>query len=105
MNCYDIVVCGGGFAGVSAAISAGRKGAKVLLIDANNCLGGAAGECLVNPFMPYYTKKDGKTLLLSDGLFTEINDLCFNAVFFKYFLRFRKRRIGTAVFVRAAVDQ
>ena len=69
---YDIVVCGGGFAGVSAAISAGRKGASVLLIDANNCLGGAAGECLVNPFMPYFTHKDGKLLLLSDGLFTEI---------------------------------
>ena len=58
MNCYDVVVCGGGFAGVSAAIAASRKGAKVLLIDANNCLGGAAGECLVNPFMPYYTHKD-----------------------------------------------
>ncbi len=72
MDRYDIIVCGGGFAGVSAAISAGRKGAKVLLIDANNCLGGAAGECLVNPFMPYHTHKDGKLLLLSDGLFTEI---------------------------------
>lgn len=72
MNCYDVVVCGGGFAGVSAAIAASRKGAKVLLIDANNCLGGAAGECLVNPFMPYYTHKDGELLLLSDGIFTEI---------------------------------
>lgn len=72
MNRYDVVVCGGGFAGTSAAISAARRGASVLLIDANNCLGGAAGECLVNPFMPYYTRKDGKTLLLSDGLFTEI---------------------------------
>ena len=72
MDLYDIIVCGGGFAGVSAAIAAGRKGAKVLLIDANNCLGGAAGESLVNPFMPYHTRKDGKLLLLSDGLFTEI---------------------------------
>ena len=72
MDLYDIIVCGGGFAGVSAAIAAGRKGAKVLLIDANNCLGGAAGESLVNPFMPYHTRKDGELLLLSDGLFTEI---------------------------------
>ena len=72
MKTYDIVVCGGGFAGVSAAISAARKGANVILIDVNNCLGGAAGECLVNPFMPYYTQKDGELLLLSDGLFTEI---------------------------------
>ncbi|MBR2459938.1 MAG: FAD-dependent oxidoreductase, partial [Clostridia bacterium] len=53
---YDVVVCGGGFAGASAAIAAGRRGARVLLVDATNCLGGAAAEALVNPFMPYYTK-------------------------------------------------
>ena len=30
---YDVVVCGGGFAGVSAALSAKRQGASVLLIE------------------------------------------------------------------------
>ena len=72
MSKYDVIVCGGGFAGSAAALSAAREGAKVLLIEYNNCLGGAAAECLVNPFMPYHTHKDGKLLLLSDGLFTEI---------------------------------
>ena len=28
---YDVIVCGGGVAGVSAAVCAGREGAKVLL--------------------------------------------------------------------------
>ncbi|MEE0945470.1 MAG: FAD-dependent oxidoreductase [Acutalibacteraceae bacterium] len=37
---YDIIVCGGGPSGVSAAISAGRKGMKVLLVEKQNCLGG-----------------------------------------------------------------
>lgn len=75
LNKYDVIVAGGGFAGVSAAISAARGGASVLLIEYNNCLGGAAAECLVNPFMPFHTKgEDGKLMLLSTGIFSEICD-------------------------------
>jgi hypothetical protein len=37
---YDVVVCGGGPAGVAAAISASRRHAKTLLIENNGCLGG-----------------------------------------------------------------
>ena len=37
---YDVVVSGAGPAGVSAAIEAGRNGAKVLLLEAQGCLGG-----------------------------------------------------------------
>jgi NADH dehydrogenase len=33
---YQVIVVGGGFAGVSAAKELGRKGVQVLLIDANN---------------------------------------------------------------------
>ena len=75
MNEYDVIVCGGGFAGSAAALSAAREGAKVLLIEYNNCLGGAAAECLVNPFMPYWTKDEqGKLVYLSKGIFSEICD-------------------------------
>lgn len=71
---YDLIVAGGGFAGSAAALSAAREGLKVLLFDKNNCLGGAAAGCLVNPFMPYWTT-DAQTKakqLLSAGIFTEI---------------------------------
>jgi hypothetical protein len=37
---YDLIVCGGGPAGVSAAISAGRMGLKTLLLESEGCLGG-----------------------------------------------------------------
>jgi flavin-dependent dehydrogenase len=37
---YDVVVCGAGPAGVAAAIAAGRAGARVLLVEPQNALGG-----------------------------------------------------------------
>ncbi|WP_197994852.1 FAD-dependent oxidoreductase [Gimesia panareensis] len=36
----DVIVCGAGPAGVSAAIAAARAGARVRLFEANGCLGG-----------------------------------------------------------------
>ena len=71
---YDLIVVGGGFAGSGAAIAAAREGLSVLIIDKSNALGGAAVNCLVNPFMPFYTTKDGKQFDLSTGLFKEIVD-------------------------------
>ena len=74
MKKYDLAVIGGGFAGVAAAIAAARAGAKVLIVEKSNCLGGAAVNCLVNPFMPYWTEMDGKRVDLSAGIFKEIHD-------------------------------
>ena len=45
---YDVVVLGGGPAGISASISARRLGAKVLLIDKNGVLGGMSTAGLLN---------------------------------------------------------
>ncbi len=72
MNRYDVAVVGGGFSGVAAAIAAAREGSKVLIIEKGNAFGGAAANCLVNPFMPYSTKIDGKNTDLSAGLFRTI---------------------------------
>lgn len=44
---YDVVIAGGGPAGVCAAISAARNGAKTLLIERYNHLGGLASGGLV----------------------------------------------------------
>lgn len=37
---YDVIVAGGGPAGVPAAVQAARQGARVLLLESNGCLGG-----------------------------------------------------------------
>ncbi|MBQ7901878.1 MAG: FAD-dependent oxidoreductase, partial [Clostridia bacterium] len=73
---FDLIVVGGGLSGTAAAISAAREGLSVLLIDRNNCLGGAATECLVNPFMPYWTMdpETNQKIYLSKGMFSEILD-------------------------------
>ncbi len=44
----DVLVCGGGTAGVTAACSAARHGAKVVLIERWPCVGGMATAALVN---------------------------------------------------------
>ncbi len=71
---YGLAVIGGGFAGVAAALAAARAGVKVLIVEKSNCLGGAAVNCLVNPFMPYWTEIDGRRVDLSAGIFKEIRD-------------------------------
>ncbi len=47
---YDVIVCGGGPAGVAAAISAAREGAKTLLLEGSSVLGGMSTNGLVNMF-------------------------------------------------------
>ncbi len=37
---YDVIVCGGGPAGIAAALAAARAGARTLLLEAHGCLGG-----------------------------------------------------------------
>jgi len=44
----DVVVCGGGCAGVTAAVSAARHGASVVLIERWPSVGGMATNALVN---------------------------------------------------------
>jgi len=44
---YDVIVAGGGPSGCAAAVSAARMGAKVLLVEALGCLGGAGTSGLV----------------------------------------------------------
>ena len=72
MKKYDVIVLGGGFAGVGAAIGAAREGAKVLIIEKSNCFGGMGTNALVIPFMRYYTSIDNKQVNLSRGVFEEI---------------------------------
>ena len=49
----DVVVAGGGPAGVAAAVTASECGAKVLLLEKSQCLGGAATLAKVPAFMRF----------------------------------------------------
>ena len=49
---YDVIVAGGGVAGVAAALSARRLGRSVLLIERSLTLGGLATLGLINFFVP-----------------------------------------------------
>lgn len=49
---YDIIVAGGGVAGIAAAVAAARAGKKVLLFEKAVSLGGLATIGLINLFVP-----------------------------------------------------
>lgn len=66
----DLLVVGGGPAGVCAAISAARHGVKVMIVEHGGCLGGMATRGLVSPFMTCYDTT-GETMIIR-GLFEEI---------------------------------
>ncbi|MFP4447839.1 MAG: FAD-dependent oxidoreductase [Bacteroidales bacterium] len=51
---YDVVVAGGGIAGISAAIKAASLGSSVLLIEHYPFLGGMSAAGMVSPFMKSY---------------------------------------------------
>jgi hypothetical protein len=55
---YDVIVIGGGAAGVGAAAGASQAGARTLLIERGPCLGGAATQKNVLTYCGLYTQSD-----------------------------------------------
>lgn len=68
----DVIVVGGGPAGMCAAIAAAREGSKVLLVERSGSCGGMATQGMVGPFMTSYDRK-GEHMIIR-GLFEEIVD-------------------------------
>ncbi len=66
---YDTIVCGGGVAGIAAALSAARCGAKTLLLEREYMLGGLATAGLVTIYLPIC---DGLGHQVSFGLAEEL---------------------------------
>jgi flavin-dependent dehydrogenase len=68
---YDLVVAGGGPAGIAAAVSAARLGARVLLAEALGCLGGTGTSGLVTLLEPL---ANGERMLVG-GILREIVEI------------------------------
>lgn len=66
---FDVVVAGGGFAGVSAALAAARNGAQTCLIEKNCSLGGLGTLGLVVDYLPLC---DGQGTQLVGGIAEEL---------------------------------
>ena len=66
---YDVMVAGGGIAGIAAALSAARNGAKTLLVDRGYMLGGLATAGLVTIYLPLC---DGRGEQVSFGIAEEL---------------------------------
>lgn len=119
MERFDLLVAGGGFAGTAAAIAAARQGARVLLIEKINCLGGAACSSLVNPFMPFWTSLPGeeKARSLCNGIFAEVlaglremnalgeNGMTFDEEAFKLLLNRMALKAGVRLLFHAQIAQ
>ena len=66
---YDIAVCGGGFAGIYAALAAARQGKRVILFEKQYMLGGLATAGLVTIYLPLC---DGLGRQVSFGIAEEL---------------------------------
>jgi glycine/D-amino acid oxidase-like deaminating enzyme len=68
----DVLVCGGGPAGIGAAVAAARQGARTMLVEQQGCLGGVATNALIGVWVGSYSR-DGAYPVVG-GIFTEIVD-------------------------------
>ena len=66
---YDVAVCGGGIAGISAALASARHGKKTLLLEKQFMLGGLATAGLVTIYLPLC---DGCGTQVSFGIAEEL---------------------------------
>jgi len=67
---HEVVIAGGGTAGVATAIAAARNDADTLLIERYGFLGGTMTAGLVNPFMTFYAGEEQ----IVHGIFQEMLD-------------------------------
>lgn len=58
MKNYDVVIIGGGPAGMAAAIESSKNGAKTLIVERDNRLGGILNQCIHNGFGLHYFKEE-----------------------------------------------
>lgn len=69
VDAYDVIVCGGGFGGISAALAAAREGKKTLLLERLFMLGGLGTAGIVTIYLPLC---DGLGRQVSFGIAEEL---------------------------------
>ena len=69
MDAVDVIVVGGGIAGIAAALSAARHGLRVMLMEKSAVLGGLATLGLINWYEPLC---DGDGRLMTTGIAEEL---------------------------------
>jgi len=69
---YDVIVCGGGFAGFAAAYAAAREGLCVILIERTGALGGVGTQGMVNHILGVRAFEDGVQKQCVGGIFEKI---------------------------------
>lgn len=66
---YDVAVCGGGFAGIAAALAAARQGRRIVLFEKQFLLGGLGTSGIVTIYLPIC---DGLGRQVSFGIAEEL---------------------------------
>lgn len=69
---YDVIVAGGGVAGVASAVNAARHGKNVILFEKSLTFGGLATNGLINMFVP---SCNGRGVNIIKGMNAELFDL------------------------------
>ena len=69
---YDVVVAGGGPAGIPAAVAAARSGARVLIVERYGFLGGLATAGLVAPILAHTAHESEQPIV--EGILKEMTD-------------------------------
>ncbi len=72
---YDLVVCGGGLAGFSAAVAAARHGLSVAILERSSVLGGTATQAGINQLLGgRKLNAAGEHVRVVGGIFDELTD-------------------------------
>lgn len=72
VDSYDLVVCGGGPSGIPAALAAGRRGLKVLLVESTGQLGGVGTSAGVAGLLGGRTRDNRHPCV--GGIFQEVTE-------------------------------